>query len=240
MLARQVVLLAPPKPSHPTQLLSRQQYAPVSPLASTLMDFPASVANKRLTPNLTPLDATATKNRGAHSSGQKLFSLLALPRRRSDDFPPRVFNRLHTLPSYVSRKSFACHSYENCRVYTNNSHSGTQPLRSTLNVASPLRPSDVGTFRRSISFAFMFLRTLFRNSNSLCAFFSIAFALFPSRRGVVGVFQRSNVRRSNGPITCIQSHRRLHPSSCIQSLCYPPLSAFGESSHSFYVGGPHE
>ena len=34
------------------------------------------------------------------------------------------FNNLHTLPRSVSRKSFACHSYENCRVYTNNSHSG--------------------------------------------------------------------------------------------------------------------
>ncbi len=32
---------------------------------------------------------------------------------------------LRTLPSSVSCKSFACHSYENCQVYTNNSHSGT-------------------------------------------------------------------------------------------------------------------
>jgi len=39
---------------------------------------------------------------------------------------------------------------------------------------------------------------------------------------------------------CIQLHRRLHPSLCIQSLCYPPLSAFGESPHSFCVGGRHE
>ncbi len=33
---------------------------------------------------------------------------------------------LRTLPSSVSCKSFACHSYENCRVHTNNSHSGTR------------------------------------------------------------------------------------------------------------------
>ncbi len=39
--------------------------------------------------------------------------------------PSFVFNRFHTLPSSVSCKSFAYHSYENCRVYTNNSHSGT-------------------------------------------------------------------------------------------------------------------
>ena len=36
-----------------------------------------------------------------------------------------VFYSLHTLPSSVSRNSFVCHSYENCRVCTNNSHSGT-------------------------------------------------------------------------------------------------------------------
>ena len=36
----------------------------LSPLAATLMDPPASVANKRLTVWLNPLDATLTKNRG--------------------------------------------------------------------------------------------------------------------------------------------------------------------------------
>src|SRR6266446_6864744 len=35
------------------------------------------------------------------------------------------FMHLRTLPSSVSCKSFACHSYENCRVCTNNSQSGT-------------------------------------------------------------------------------------------------------------------
>src|SRR6266849_4404167 len=38
--------------------------SPVSPLAATLMDLPASVANKRLTAGLSPLDVTLTKNRG--------------------------------------------------------------------------------------------------------------------------------------------------------------------------------
>jgi len=37
-----------------------------------------------------------------------------------------LFKRLRALPSSVSCKSFACHSYENNRVYTNNSHSGTR------------------------------------------------------------------------------------------------------------------
>src|SRR5882672_7688915 len=64
MCARQVVLLTPPKSSHPSLLLSRQHLVHVSPLAATLMNLPASVANKRLTAELTPLAATLTKNRG--------------------------------------------------------------------------------------------------------------------------------------------------------------------------------
>ncbi len=36
----------------------------LSPLAATLMDLPASVANKRLTAWISPLDATLTKNTG--------------------------------------------------------------------------------------------------------------------------------------------------------------------------------
>jgi len=60
----QLVLLTPPKSSHPRPLLSRQQSAPISPLAATLMNLPASVANKEFTRYLNPLDATLTKNRG--------------------------------------------------------------------------------------------------------------------------------------------------------------------------------
>src|SRR5229473_608266 len=64
MRPRHAVLLTPSKSSHPTQLLSRQRSVRVSPLAATFMVFPASVANKRLTVGLSPLDATLTKNRG--------------------------------------------------------------------------------------------------------------------------------------------------------------------------------
>src|SRR6266404_7126771 len=64
MRARQIVLLAPSESSHPGPLLSRQHFIPVSPLAATLMDSPASVANKRLTARLNPLAAALTKNRG--------------------------------------------------------------------------------------------------------------------------------------------------------------------------------
>src|SRR6266404_8092569 len=40
-------------------------------------------------------------------------------------FSSLPFNGLRTLPSSVVCKPFACHSYENCRVCTNNSHSGS-------------------------------------------------------------------------------------------------------------------
>jgi hypothetical protein len=109
-------------PQHPAAI-------PVSPLAATLMDLPASVANKRLTAKLNPLDATLTENTEGTSFQPNAFpSSGPAPQtlRHSADFLPRVFNRLRTLPSYVSCKSFACHSYENCRVYTKDSHSGTR------------------------------------------------------------------------------------------------------------------
>jgi len=51
-----------------------------------------------------------------------------------------VFYSFCTLPSYVSCKSFACHSYENCRVYTKDSHSGT-PFSSPHPFSSPACPS---------------------------------------------------------------------------------------------------
>src|SRR5882724_5595422 len=60
----QVVLLTCSESLHPTQLLSRRQSTPISPLAATLMNSLASVANKRLTAELSPLDATLSKNRG--------------------------------------------------------------------------------------------------------------------------------------------------------------------------------
>jgi hypothetical protein len=129
MLALQVVLLTPSKSSHPLSLLSRQQTAPISPLAATLMDLHASVANKRLAVGLTPLDATLTKDRGDPAfrrlDVQPITPLLSITRHLSL-FSSSPFNGLHTLPSSVSCKSCICRSYENCLVYTNKSHSGTQ------------------------------------------------------------------------------------------------------------------
>src|SRR5712691_2552756 len=63
MRPRPAVLPTPTSSSHLSPLLSRQQLPPLTPLAATLMDFPASVANKRLTTGLSPLAATLTENR---------------------------------------------------------------------------------------------------------------------------------------------------------------------------------
>src|SRR6267143_1909134 len=86
MLARQAVPLTPSKSSLPRLLLSRQHFAPLSPLAATLMNLPASVANKGLTYRLSPLDATLTKKRGCLLTVQKLALLSStstVPRVRS-------------------------------------------------------------------------------------------------------------------------------------------------------------
>jgi len=88
MPARQVVLLTSSESSHPTQLPSRQQSTPLNPLAATLVDLPASVANKRLTAELSPLDATLTKNRGVGVLW--LTSFLCLP----------TFQRAYNLPLF--------------------------------------------------------------------------------------------------------------------------------------------
>src|SRR6266849_2521128 len=106
MLARHAVPLTPPKSSRPSQLLSRQQSAPISPLAATLMNRPASVANKRLAAGLSPLDATLTKNRGVgivmvnqHPSDLDVWIF-----RRSD--VAALQRTLHSLFSLFSQRVF--------------------------------------------------------------------------------------------------------------------------------------
>ena len=64
MLTRRLVLQTPPKSSHRSQLLSCQHAVRVSPLAATLMNLPASIANKRLTVEISPLDSALTQKQG--------------------------------------------------------------------------------------------------------------------------------------------------------------------------------
>ncbi len=164
MRLRHAVLLTASKSSHPSELLSCQQRAAISPLAATLMNLPASVANKRLTAWLSPLAATLTKNTGR---GPRLSTF------RPSDVP--TFQRtLHSLLSLSAQRvfhnSFAFTGIrtlsKNCRVYPNSSLSGTAH-------------SSLVTILKF--FFFTLLRTLLRffartqNSTHL---FSIASALF--------------------------------------------------------------
>jgi hypothetical protein len=113
MLARHAVLLTSPKSPHPSELLSRQQSTPVNPLAATLMDLPASVANKRLTAGLSPLNATLTKNggEGALSTSQRLSHI-------------SIFRTLFQVPYPVS--PLLATLTKTAGVCTNNSHSGAR------------------------------------------------------------------------------------------------------------------
>src|SRR6266850_31749 len=138
MRARQVVLLTPSESSAPTQLLFHQHFVRVSPLAATLMDLPASVANKRLTAELSPFDATLTKNRGVGGViVNQLPPRLAVPTSgrddvqtwRRSDLPTFRRSLLSLFAPRMFHKSFAIkgsHTLsQNCRVYTNSSQNGT-------------------------------------------------------------------------------------------------------------------
>src|SRR6266851_3738174 len=57
--------------------------------------------------------------------------IFQLFRAKYANFQPFLSNDFRTLSFSVGCKSFACHSYENCRVYTNSSHFET-PRASSL------------------------------------------------------------------------------------------------------------
>ena len=80
----------PPKSCLNRALLHRQHRAPLSPLPATHTSHPVSVANKRLTETITPLDATLTKNRG---KGAPYLSL-----RSTKSQPPLCFHPLTNCP----------------------------------------------------------------------------------------------------------------------------------------------
>jgi hypothetical protein len=82
---------------------------PLSLLDATLTRHPISVHSKRLTENLTPLDATLTKNRGreAHRPPQSFIRVLPyhlppVPNWTDDYTLPRIYNLCAILPSLRS------------------------------------------------------------------------------------------------------------------------------------------
>jgi hypothetical protein len=111
MLARKVVSQTFPESLHLITLPSRQHRAPISPLSATLTNLLASVANKRLTENLTRLDATLTKNWGLGSAAA--VKLANLPTRKPEDhLRPNSF--AHTfLATPHPLNPLLSHSYKN-------------------------------------------------------------------------------------------------------------------------------
>src|SRR3989442_233164 len=95
MSARHAPPLTLLRSSRPPQLSSRPQLALLTPLAATLMDFPASVANKRLTAGLSPLAATLTKNPGGALEGSDSLSLFTVSVATR---PRGVFSSSHQSP----------------------------------------------------------------------------------------------------------------------------------------------
>ena len=150
--ARQVVLLTSSESFHPTQLLFRQQSTPVSPLTATLMDFPASVANKRLTAGLSPSDATLTKNRGV---GAFMVNQLPLvPTSRRSNVPTLLQTSLFAIASTLFHFPYPVTPL----LATLTKITGCVPtipilglnaLRFTSTSVSTFRRADVQTFRRT-------------------------------------------------------------------------------------------
>ena len=102
-----------------------------------------------------------------------------------------VFKSLRTLSFSVSSKSFACHSYENSRVCTNNSQSGT-PYELAPSTAEGLLVYPEPNVRRGTVlkfFLFTPLRTLLRFlalSENSTLLFSGDSALFAQNTGEIG------------------------------------------------------
>src|SRR5712664_2796650 len=100
----------------------------LSPLAATLMDPPASVANKRLTVWLNPLDATLTKNTGGggdggHSSQFRNSPLAILLK----SFPFTFFRTLFGVFAFA-KKSTRLFSIDSA-LYAQNTRGWSTPLR---------------------------------------------------------------------------------------------------------------
>jgi hypothetical protein len=105
MLARHAVLLTSSESSRPAQLLSGKQSASITSLESTLPSSLVSVASKRLTGLLSPLDSTLPKKMvggGRHFPFPIHSFLLPIP---LSPYPP--FPATYSLPFHILTNSFA-------------------------------------------------------------------------------------------------------------------------------------
>ena len=151
-----------------------------------------------------------------------------------EQIPFFVFKTLRTLSFSVSRKSCVCHSYENGRVCTNNSHSGTL-RRALANLplnyfdggasrffrsahfalsATGLCPDRVGASNPSFSFDFQLSTFNSRPPHPLSPFFSHPCGLFCAH-------QKLNSFLFKQFRTLSQKHRGV---GYVPPFCYHPAS----------------
>ena len=105
----------------PPSYLDLCPFAPLSREESTLMKHPISVAYKELTGSLSPLDSALSKNKGR---GVVMVNQTS-----------------HEVSLSRVRRSGEAEGYENCRVYPNNSPSGTLSTE-PVQVTTPLRAAS--------------------------------------------------------------------------------------------------
>ena len=131
-----------------------------------------------------------------HASLSFLLSAQHSPR-----FSPFVFNRFQTLSFSVSCNPFICHSYENSRVCTNNSHSGTQSSASVKIVVLSFHAlTNCPLFPRV-------KQSLYFHALTNCPFRKSFLLTFMHRMGGVPPSQHSEIQ------TCRRSNRHTSPGS---------------------------
>src|SRR5437899_1734082 len=149
--------------------------------------FPALLA-MRVRHAVLPTRSVPSRSTHLHSSSQSAHE--------SPQFPVFIFKRLRTLSFSVSSKSFACHSYENSRVCTNNSQTGTEhPIRMRV-LSERSEPKDLSpsfascatpaTHHYTQVLSFHTLTHSFARLEMPTPLFSSIPALFAQNRGVGG------------------------------------------------------
>src|SRR5690348_5446162 len=124
-------------PPQPLRLFPRFPYFPTS----LLPYFPLCSSRDEKPVTATPLDSALTK-----CDARKSFRIRSYANCRVSPAFFSIFPGLskvpYTLPSSVYSKPFICHSYENCRVWWDSSHSGTRPWNTQSRWALITRHSE--------------------------------------------------------------------------------------------------
>jgi hypothetical protein len=181
MPSPRAVLLTPSRSSVLTQLPSCQQTAPINPLDATLADSLACAANKRLTPNLSPVDATLPTNPGVGSRTSQSSNLPTF--QPSNDPRPNSF-LLTSLAAPHPLTPIESHPYKNHRGATS-SPACSEPLGEG---GTPLFHSH-----QNIS------RPFFSSTYKLPIFYPLCFDIHPCNGGYgpLPTFQPSTFQPSN-------------------------------------------